>query len=47
MTRPGIEHRSPGPLANTRTAGPIDQLQVDQPKKEQKKKQQKNKNEQQ
>ena len=23
MTRPGIEPRSPGPLANTLTAGPI------------------------
>ena len=26
MTRPGIEPRSPGPLANTLTAGPIDIL---------------------
>ena len=32
MTRPGIEPRSPGPLANTLTAGPqktfLDELQV-------------------
>ena len=26
MTRPGIEPRSPGPLANTLTAGPMSQL---------------------
>ena len=27
MTRPGIEPRSPGPLANTLTAGPMSRLQ--------------------
>ena len=26
MTRPGIEPRSPGPLANTLTAGPMSRL---------------------
>ena len=28
MTRPGIEPRSPGPLANTLTAGPIDYILI-------------------
>ena len=28
MTRPGIEPRSPGPLANTLTAKPMDRFQV-------------------
>ena len=28
MTRPGIEPRSPGPLANTLTAGPMSRLNI-------------------
>ena len=28
MTRPGIEPRSPGPLANTLTAGPMSRLKL-------------------
>ena len=28
MTRPGIEPRSPGPLANTLTAGPMSRLSI-------------------
>ena len=32
MTRPGIEPRSPGPLANTLTAGPIVLCKCNQPR---------------
>ena len=28
MTRPGIEPRSPGPLANTLTAGPVSDIRI-------------------
>ena len=30
MTRPGIEPRSPGPLANTLTAGPMSRIYIDE-----------------